>query len=259
MSQPGLDLADAKRKIRDFIKEKVEESKADGVVLGISGGINSAVVAYLAVESLGSRRVLGLIMPDSSVASQTDLADANLVAEELCVETKLVDIGRVHRAFMKNFEPNKTAEGNLRARIRMAALCYYANSTNRIVAGTADRSEALIGYFAKYGDGGADMLPIGDLYKTEVRKLGEVLGISRRIITKRSSPRLLPGQTAEGELGMAYQTIDMALAMFIDRKLSARTISSKLQVSKGDVDRIVSLYEETAHKRKMPEVCKIRR
>ncbi len=253
-----LDLAEAHRKINAFIRAKVEEAKSDGAVIGISGGIDSAVAAYLTVEALGSRRVMGVIMPDLRVTPESDFLDAKTIAEELSVETRVVDIAPVHGIFMKNLAPNKLAEGNLRARIRMSLLYYFANSTNRLVVGTGDRSELMIGYFTKFGDGGVDLLPIADLYKTEVRKLGEVLGVSRRIISKRSSPRLWPGQTAEGELGMSYETMDSVLKMYFDHKLSARTISSRLKIEVSIIQNLVSHYHETRHKREMPPICKIR-
>ena len=203
-----LDLSSARRRVVSFIKRKVEESQADGAVLGLSGGIDSAVTAYLGVEALGSRRITGLIMPDLRATPEQDAEDAKLVASELCIETKEIDIAPIHKAYLKSVEPNRLAEGNLRARIRMSLLYYHANLTNRLVMGTGDRSELLLGYFTKYGDGGVDILPIADLYKTEVRRLGEALGINRRIIAKRSSPRLWPGHIAESEIGMSYETID---------------------------------------------------
>jgi len=258
MPEKPLDLAAARLKITRFIKRKVVQSKTDGAVVGISGGIDSAVAAYLSVEALGSRRVLGLIMPDGRVTPQEDIEDSESVAQELCIETKFVDIASIHQSYMKNLEPNKLAEGNLRARIRMSILYYHANLTNRIVVGTGDRSESLVGYFTKFGDGGVDILPIGDLYKSEVRKMGEILGISRSIITKRSSPRLWPGQTAEGELGMTYETIDGFFKMYLDAESGLRRAASSLGVSPDEGKRVVQRYKETQHKRRMPEVCRIR-
>jgi len=254
-----LDLAVARRRIIEFVRLKVDESKVDGAVIGISGGIDSAVTAYLCVEALGSRRVLGLIMPDGRVTPQEDVEDSNLISQELCIETKVLDIAPIHKSFMKALEPNRLAEGNLRARIRMSVLYYYANLTNRIVVGTGDRSEALVGYFTKYGDGGVDILPIADLYKTEVRKLGEILGISRRIIRKRSSPRLWPGQTAEGELGISYETIDGIFRLYLDERLSLQEASRRLDASPEEVKRVVAKYRDSAHKRRMPEICRVRR
>jgi NAD+ synthase len=253
-----LNLAEAKRKITKFIKTRVEEAKSDGAVVGISGGIDSAVTAYLTVEALGSRRVMGLIMPDLRLTPASDVQDAKMIAEELSVETKMLDIAPIHSAFMKRLGDNRVAEGNLRARIRMAFLYYFANSMNRLVVGTGDRSEEILGYFTKYGDGGVDLNPIADLYKTEVRKLGEVLGVSRRIISKGSSPRLWPGQTAERELGLSYESIDMVFKMHFERKLSVRTISSRLKIEPSAIHNLVSHYRETSHKREMPPICKLR-
>ena len=255
MAGRELDVVAARRKIVSFLKSRVEKAGADGVVLGLSGGIDSAVTACLAVEALGGRRVTALILPDSRVTPESDVLDARHVAEDLQVETRVMDIAPIHRVFMKGLEKNRLAEGNLRARIRMALLYFYANSSNRVVVGTGDRSEALVGYFTKYGDGGVDLLPIGDLYKTEVRRKGELLGVSRKITSKLSSPRLWPGQTAEGELGMSYQTIDGVLRLRVDQKKSVRETAARLGMNTEEVMAIEARLERTAHKRRLPEIC----
>ena len=257
MARGQLDLGGARKKIVSFIRSRAEKAEVEGAVIGLSGGVDSAVAAYLTVEALGSRRVAALIMPDFRATPEGDVSDAKQVAEELCIETRVIDIAPIHRAFMKGLGQDRLAEGNLRARIRMAFLYFYANSANRMVVGTGDRSEALLGYFTKYGDGGVDILPIGDLYKTEVRKMGEILGISRKIISKRSSPRLWPGQTAEGELGMNYDAIDEVLRLHVDQKKGVGEVAARLGVKAAEIRKITARLERTAHKRETPEVCRV--
>lgn len=257
MPRGELDIQAARRKIVSFIRRRARLAHVDGAVLGLSGGVDSAVTAYLTVEALGSRRVACLIMPDLRVTPESDVSDAEAIAEELSTETMVIDVAPIHRAFMKGLEANRLAEGNLRARIRMALLYYHANVANRMVVGTGDRSESLIGYFTKYGDGGVDILPIGDLYKTEVRKMGEVLGVGRRIVSKRSSPRLWAGQTAEGELGASYETIDAVLRMCIDQGEGVGDAAAKLGIRVDEVRKIASKYRQSAHKRRTPGVCKV--
>jgi len=253
-----LDLVSAKKRVVEFIKKKVGEAQAEGGVIGLSGGIDSAVTAYLSVEALGSRRVLGLIMPDLRATPGEDVADAREVASELCIETKEIDIAPVHKAYMKQLPENRLAEGNLRARIRMSLLYYHSNMMNRLVAGTGDRSELLLGYFTKYGDGGVDFLPIADLYKTEVRRLGEVLGINRRIVAKRSSPRLWPGHIAEDEIGSTYDVVDQVFKLKFDEGLTTSAVAARVKISREKLDAILAKYKASEHKRQMPEICKVR-
>lgn len=203
------------KKVESFIRNKVREAKAKGVVVGLSGGVDSAVVATLCARALGKGRVTALIMPESETMSRKSMEDAKKVAKLLGVKYHLIDFSLVYKGF-KGVIPVFRNEalvpnGNLRARIRMCILYYFANSRNLLVAGTGNRSELMLGYFTRYGDGGVDFLPIGGLYKTEVRKLAEELGIPKEIIKKKSSPGLWKGQTAEGELGIRYEKIDKIL------------------------------------------------
>jgi len=257
MLETEPDVSQARRKIVSFIKEKVELSQTDGVVFELEGSINSAVTAYLSVEALGTRRVTGLLMPDLRVADERDIADAKAAGEELCLDVKQFDIAPIHRAFMKNLGENRSAEDNLRERIRMSLLYYHANTANRLVMGTVSRASLLLGNFTKYGDGGVDILPIADLREREVRKLGEVLGIRRRIIAKKE-PRSIRGWTSIIEAGVDSDTADriFGAAGFGDSGISGLVTRSGVSTTKVAV--VVSRYEATSHKRRASEICSVR-
>jgi len=252
----SLDYRGVSDRIRSFILSRVEDAHLDGVVLGMSGGLDSTVTAYLTAEALPNNRVLALIMPDYHTTPQGDVKDAEEVAKKLGVKRRLIDITPIHEAFLKHLKGELVAEGNLRARIRMCILYYHANLERRLVIGTGDRSELLIGYFTKYGDGGVDILPLGGLYKTQVRELGRHLGVPNKIVEKRSSPRLWAGQTAEGELGLPYETIDPILHLLYDRGLKPDEAAERI----GDrqaVDRVLEMYRFSGHKRSTPTICEI--
>jgi NAD+ synthase len=255
LQRADSDLSGVKRKITSFIRGKVEQSQTDGVVFELNGDVNSAVTAYLCIEALGTRRVTGLMMPDLRLSMGEDIVDAKTVADELCLETLEFDIAPIHKAFMKNLDANRLAEDNLRARIRMSLLYYQANLLNRLVAGTGDRSEFLLGYFTKHGNGGADILPIADLYRSEVRKLGEILGINRRVVAKKGSRRPRAGQVADVKFDLDYDTADQIFKLRLDGGLEAGAIASRTGTSREKVEAIISRYESSAHKRERPNVC----
>jgi len=258
LQRAELDLSEVKRRIASFIRKSVEESQTDGVLLALDGGVGSAVAAHLCVEALGSRRVTGLIMPDLRISSEEEVSDAKMVAGELCLETRLIDVATIQNSFMRSLERNKVAEENLRARIRMSLLYYHANLLNRLVAGSVDRSEILLGHFSKYGDGGVDILPLGGLYKTEVRKLGEVLGINRRIVAKRRTPRVWTSRSRL-EIGMDYDKTDQILRLRLDRGLDAETISAMVKSNRTRVESVIARYDASLHKRDVPGICAIDR
>lgn len=253
---PALDYEKVARAVEDFIASTVEASGRRGVVVGLSGGLDSSVTARLCVDALGPERVRGLVMPDSDVTPWEDVEDALRLAEGLGVEAEVVDITGVVRAIVKSlpFEGDRVAVGNVRARVRMVMLYYAANSLDLLVAGTGDRSELLLGYFTKYGDGGADLLPIGGLYKTQVRELGRRLGLPPRIVEKPSSPRLWRGQTAEGELGLSYELIDPILHGLYDLGLSEEEVAEGVGVGLEEVRRVRSMVERSRHKRSPPPI-----
>lgn len=233
-----MDFVSADKAICRFISEKVKKAGAKGAVVGLSGGVDSAVVAALASRALGGDNVIGIMMP-SQTNSQADIDDAKLVAGKLGIKTIMVPIRPMVDAFQENLPQDKKAIGNLTARVRMSILYYYANHLNYLVAGTGNKSEISIGYFTKYGDGGSDLLPIGDLYKTQVKGLAAFLGIPKKVIDRVPTAGLWPGQTDEGEIGMSYADLDSALA--------GKSLSLKVH----------KMVASTEHKRKPPEVCKL--
>lgn len=258
---PRVDLDKVYSKITNFIKEEVENSGCKGVVIGLSGGVDSSTVATLCVKALGRDRVYALMMPDTRITPKEDIRDALNLASTLKVKYYEVPIDAIYDAYANNLpfysDELRIANGNLRARIRMSILYYYANSNNLLVAGTGDKSEILIGYFTKYGDGGVDILPIGDLYKTQVRKLAKYLGLPDDIAFKPSSPRLWKGQLAEKELGLTYEEIDSILYHYVDLKYDISKVLEITGLSKEKVESVVKRVEATKHKRSLPPYPKL--
>ena len=199
----------AAERISSWIRERVEEAGAVGVVLGMSGGIDSSLTAVLAKMGLGDG-VLGVIMPCHN--APTGEEHARLVATRFGIETEYVDLTPVFDRLLEALPPgDRVAVGNLKPRLRMTVWYYFANGRNYLVAGTGNKSEIEVGYFTKYGDGGADILPLGSLLKKQVRELARELGIPEEIIVKPPSAGLWEGQTDEGEMGISYDELDSIL------------------------------------------------
>ena len=246
------DCATIQQNIEKFLKNMVSQKKADGVVFGLSGGIDSVTVAYLAAKVFG-KNALALVMPDSAVSPSSETGDALKVIGEIGLDYKLIDIDIIHKRYSNFLEPDERALGNLRARIRANILYYYANLKNLLVLGTSDKSEYLIGYFTKFGDGSADILPTVSLYKTQMRELAKTIGVPNNIITKKSSPNLWKGHDAEEEIGISYEEIDSALYCLIDKKLSVDETIQKTEISRKSVEKIYQMYQKSQHKRILPE------
>lgn len=240
--------------ISGWLRERLDEGGAERFVLGLSGGIDSAVVCGLCVQAAGADRVLGVIMPSSS--NPDDAASAHKVAEALGVNTITVDLSSVAETFYAAMpsgavlptvsagtaeQRQQLATANVRPRLRMTTLYYIANLTRAIVVGTGNKSEAMIGYFTKYGDGGVDLFPIIDLYKHEVRAVAREIGVPESVITRPPSAGLWEGQTDEDEIGMTYDELDRILAA-IDTGDTAGIDEAKLE-------RVNELVTSTHHKR----------
>ena len=232
------------QKLCDWIGDKVTKAKAEGVVFGLSGGIDSAVVAALSIKVF-PKNTLAIIMPCHNL--ETDTNDAIDLINKFNISYKIIDLSKVYDSFIyllndKEKEKDgsfKLAEANIKPRLRMITLYYFANKLNYLVVGTGNKSELTIGYFTKYGDGGADILPLGNLLKNQVKELAEYLGIPKKIINKPPSAGLWEGQTDEKEIGVSYNQLDKYLKA---GKLNNKIIEKKIQ------DKI----KQNMHKRTTP-------
>lgn len=240
-----------------FIREVVQNANASGVVIGLSGGVDSTLTAALCTRALGKRRVLGIMMP-TSFTPERDNADALELAEMLGIRVEKVNIDSICDTFVKALRIRTDDSGariplaNIRARIRMIIPYFYANANNYLVAGTGDRSETLIGYFTKYGDGGADFFPIRHLYKTQIRELAKHLGIPERMADKPSSPQLYPGHKLSDELPLDYDKLDPVLVGLFDYGMSPVEVSEATNVPLDIVMEVTNRYNRAEHKRKSP-------
>ena len=251
---PEIDLEKTKSDIVEFIKSKVKQANSDGIAIGLSGGIDSTLVAYLACEALGCENVFGIIMPSKTTPAE-DRIHGIQVAQHLGMDYEEIAIDSILDEFLSvtQLDSNDLAIGNLKARIRMSTLYYYANFKNYLVIGTGNKSEILIGYFTKHGDGACDMEPIGDLYKTEVFKLSEHLSISEEILNKPPRAGLWANQTDEDEIGMGYDLLDQILYLYTENNEKNTEIAEKLDISVDDVDMIIGKIIRSEHKSKVPE------
>ncbi len=233
------------RHLTDWIAAEVAAAGGCGAVLGLSGGIDSAVVAALA-KSAFPHHTLGVVMPCHSDAQ--DAEDAAIVAHHFDIPSCTVDLAPVYDLLLESLSAcstdipdNRLATANLKPRLRMTTLYAFANELDYRVLGTGNRSELVVGYFTKYGDGGADFLPLGDLVKSEVRDLARHLGVPERVVAKPPSAGLWADQTDEAEMGLTYEELDAYLLT-----------SEASPAVKARVD---AMHAASEHKRALPRIA----
>lgn len=241
-----------------FIKEELNKAGFQKAVVGISGGVDSALAAFLSVMALGKENVIGISMPYRT-SSESSKEDARLVAETLGIEFHEIDITPQIDAYYEKFpDADRVRKGNKMARERMSILYDFAHFKNALVVGTSNKSELLIGYSTRWGDGAHDVNPIGDLYKTQVWQIAEHVGVPERIIKKKPSADLWPGQTDEGEIGLTYQLLDQILFAYVDLRMRKEDIVN-LGYDEPLVGKVMDMVKRSQYKRKLPIICKISR
>lgn len=252
-----LDYDTTSNRIEKFISAYVNDAFAKGIVIGLSGGLDSSVAAKLCVKALGRDKVVGLVLPSKKTPPQ-DVDDAITFAKALGIRSRTIDIQPVVSKFMEVLpDDEKKARGNLMARVRMSILYHHAYNEKRLVVGTSDKSEYFIGYFSKFGDGAADLLPMADLYKTQVRALGAFLGVPKPILKKKSSPALWKGHLAEKEIGIEYEVLDPILHLLVDKKMNAKVAAKTLGTTIAKVKKVRDMIKGSSHKRATAKIAYI--
>ena len=231
--------------ISQWLRAKVLAAGTQGLVVGLSGGVDSAVTAALAKRALGDQ-VLGVLMPCQS--SSIDSEYARMAAHTFDIETITVDLGPVFDLLIGRLPPaDRMPVANIKPRLRMTVLYYLAAARNYLVAGTGNKSELMIGYFTKYGDGGVDLEPLGELYKWQVWELARTLGVPQAIIDRPPTAGLWDSQTDEGEMGLTYTLLDSTLALLEAGEMGKANVAA--------LTRVKGMIAATEHKRQMPPAC----
>ncbi|WP_226011278.1 NAD+ synthase [Halomicrobium salinisoli] len=249
------ELAAHREHITSFITDVTDAAGVDEAVIGLSGGIDSTLTSHLAVEALGAENVFGLVMPSESNRDE-NMSDAERVASELLdIDYEVIEINPIVDAFLEGYpdaEGDQLAVGNLRVRSRGVLNYLVANHRDALVLGTGNRSEALVGYFTKYGDGAVDCHPIANLYKGQVRQLAKHVGVPGDLAEKTASAGMWVGQTDAEEMGLDYPTLDSVLALHVEGGVSTTATAREIGVDEEVVERVRGMYERSEHKRQVP-------
>jgi len=242
--------------IEQFIQTYVKSAGCDRVVVGLSGGVDSAVAAILCKRALGANHVQGVFLPDETTP-MLDKKHVTLLRKTCRIPCKEINISPFVASFQTIVPHSKRmTSANIKPRVRMILLYEYANETQSLVCGTSNKSELLVGYFTKYGDGGVDFQPLGDLYKTQIYQLAKYLKIPAPIINKAPTAGLWVGQTDEKELKMSYKKLDNIL-LGLELKLPLQSIMRYADAKKSDIERIRLMRMKSHHKRRTPLIPKL--
>ena len=241
--------------IEDFIKSSVYSSGLNGAVVAVSGGIDSATTLAATVKAIGPNKVFAITLPERDVTPNQDVTDVIQLCKFLGITCEQIEITPMLRGITDNLHlfqtQSKVAYGNIKARLRMLLTYYHANLLNSLVIGTSNKTELCLGYFTKFGDGGADILPLADLYKCQVRQIASFLKIPVSIVNKPASARLWVGQETENEIGCPYDILDLIVYAHI-KGLTNSEIASEIGTELKIVESIVSRIKSSEHKRKPP-------
>lgn len=244
------------KRVIKFIQQELGKTPFHKGIIGLSGGLDSTVIATLLAKAIGSKNVLALILPFQTTSLE-NIADGKMVVKKLLIRHKTVNITPMLKSYFKNFsQVTKIRLGNKISRERMSILYDVAKKERALVIGTSNRTELLLGYFTKYGDAGVDIEPLGSLYKSQVYQLAEYLNVPGKIIKKVPSADLWKGQTDEAELGLSYREMDEILYFLVDRGYKKDRIS-KLGYPEKKIKKVESLFKNSFHKRNLPrQACR---
>ena len=258
MNKLDLNLKEVHSELVEFLRESFKKAGFSKAVLGLSGGIDSALVAYLLRDALGKENVLAIMMPYKS-SNPDSLNHAKLVIEDLKINSKTIEITDMIDAYFKNEkEATSLRMGNKMARERMSILFDYSSKENALVVGTSNKREIYLGYSTQFGDSACALNPIGDLYKTNIWDLSRYLKIPNELIEKKPSADLWEGQTDEQEMGLTYKEADQVLYRMLEENKTVEEVLAE-GFNKDLVDNIVRRMNRSEYKRRMPLIAKIKR
>ena len=258
MDKLDLNMKEVHKELVDFLKENFKKNGFSKAVLGLSGGIDSALAAYLLRDALGKENVLAIMMPYKS-SNPDSLNHAKLVIEDLGINSKVIEITDMIDAYFKNEkDPTSLRMGNKMARERMSILYDYSSKENALVIGTSNKTEISLGYSTQFGDSACAFNPIGDLSKTNVWELSRYLNIPKELIEKKPSADLWEGQTDEQEMGLTYKEADQVLYRMLEENKTVEEILNE-GFDKSLVENIVRRMNRSEYKRRMPLIAKIKR